>query len=217
MAGAQRVVERGRHFGLDCDNFKFAGVPGGDTADEASATNANKKRIELRSLLFELDTERGLAEQRFELIVSVDGHRAGLRDPSFAGGEGIGVQLAGDDEIGTGRADALDFFGRGRGGQENLCRNTEFACRVRDRYSVIAAGCGNDASRWYFAGKKICEGAASLEGAGVLEKFQFEDEADRIQAEIGRGDFEDRCAANVRPDESFNFDDAVALNTTGAV
>jgi hypothetical protein len=48
----------------------------------------------------------------------VNGHGARLCDPGFAGGEGIRVALANDDEVGTITADALDLFQGDDGGDK---------------------------------------------------------------------------------------------------
>jgi hypothetical protein len=45
----------------------------------------------------------------------------------------------------------------------------------------------------------------------VLQEFQFKDEADRIQAEVGTGDFEDWCAADVGSDDFFGCGDLIAI------
>ncbi len=46
----------------------------------------------------------------------------------------------------------------------------------------------------------------------MLQKFQFEDEADRIQAEVGTGVFEDGRAADVGPDDFFDRGDLFAID-----
>ena len=53
--------------------------------------------------------------------------------------------------------------------------------------------------------------AARFEGAGVLQEFQFKDEADRIQAEVGAGDFENGRAADMRPDDFLHIGDLLAI------
>jgi hypothetical protein len=45
----------------------------------------------------------------------------------------------------------------------------------------------------------------------MLQKFQFKDEADRIQAEVGAGSFEDGRAAHVGPDDFFYCGDLLAI------
>jgi hypothetical protein len=77
---------------------------------------------------------------------------------------------------------------------------------------VVAARCGDDASCGDFPSEQIGKGAARLEGPGVLQEFQFEDETDRIQAEVGAGGFEDRCAAHVGPDDSFDRGNALRID-----
>jgi hypothetical protein len=46
----------------------------------------------------------------------------------------------------------------------------------------------------------------------VLQKFQFEDEADRIQAEVGARNFENGRAAHVGPDDFFNRFDSLGID-----
>ena len=88
----------------------FSGVPGGDAADETAATNGNEQGVEVGALLLEFETDGSLTEQGLELVVGVNGHGAGLRDPGYAGGEGVGVAVADNDEVGATAADALDLF-----------------------------------------------------------------------------------------------------------
>ena len=69
---------------------------------------------------------------------------------------------------------------------------------------MIATGSRDYAGVWDFAREEIGKGAARLERAGVLQEFQFKDEADRIQAEVGARDFEDWRAAHVGADDLFD-------------
>jgi hypothetical protein len=80
-----------------------------------------------------------------------------------------------------------------------------------DGHTVVAAGRCDNARFRDFAGEQIGKRASSLERAGVLQKFQFEDQADRIQAEVGARSFEDGRAAQVRPDDFFNRFDALGI------
>src|SRR6267378_3255819 len=82
---------------------------------------------------------------------------------------------------------------------------------VRDGYAVISARCSDYPGFRNVASEQIGEGAAGLERAGVLQEFQFKDEADRIQAEIGAGDFEYGCAADVESDDFFGCGDLIAI------
>jgi hypothetical protein len=68
---------------------------------------------------------------------------------------------------------------------------------------VIAAGRRDYAGFGDFAREHIGEGAARLKRAGVLQEFQFEVEADRIEAEVGASDGEDWSEADVRADNFF--------------
>ncbi len=142
---------------------------------------------------------------------SVNGHGAGLRGPGFAGGEGICVALADDDEVGATSADALDFFRGSDVGYKNLGGHAQLAGGIGNRDSVVPAGCSDDACFGGFASEQIGKGAAGFERAGVLQKFQFEDEADRIQAEVSAGHHQDGRAAHVGPDDVFDCGDALAV------
>ncbi len=156
-----------------------------------------------------------LTEQGLELIVSVNGHGAGLRGPGFAGGEGICVALADDDEVGATAADAFDFFRGSDVGDKDFRGHAEFAGGIGDGDSVVATGRRDYAGFGDFASEQIGEGAAGFERASVLQQFQFKDEADRIQAEVGAGDFEDGRAAHVGPDDFFDCGDAVCVHLRG--
>src|SRR5712692_11618190 len=207
----QGVCQRRRGFRLDADELDCSGVPGGDAADETAATHGNEQRVEFRILLLEFEADGSLTEQGFELIVSMNGHSAGLRGPGFASGEGIGVALAADDEIRTTAADALDFFRGSDGGYKNFRGHAQLAGGKGDGDSMVATGRGDDARFGNFVSEQIGKGASRFERAGVLQEFQFEDEADRIQSEVGASSFEDRRAAHVGSDDFFDRGDALAI------
>src|ERR1700687_6179366 len=78
LAGFERVHQGGSSFRLHTDNFDTAGVPGGDAADETASADGDEEGIEIGRLLFKFESDSSLAEQRFNLIVSVDSERAGL-------------------------------------------------------------------------------------------------------------------------------------------
>src|SRR4029077_4932652 len=109
----------------------------------------------------------------------MDGHGAGLLGPEFAGGECIGVAITGDDEVCAGTADAFDFLPRRYGREKNLRGDAEFAGGEGYSDAMISAGSGDDAGFGNLPGEQIGESAARLERAGVLQEFQFKDEADR--------------------------------------
>ena len=57
--------------GSHSHDFDSLRIPGGDAADQAATPHGHDKTVELGILLFELEADRGLAEQGFELIVGV--------------------------------------------------------------------------------------------------------------------------------------------------
>ena len=74
--------ERWRRFGLDADEADPTLVPCGHSAEQASATHRDEERIELRSLLLELEPERTLAEQCLRLIEGMYLQRARNGSPA---------------------------------------------------------------------------------------------------------------------------------------
>src|SRR5258708_27993849 len=107
--------------------FFFPAVPGGYAADETAATNGYEQGVEPWALLFEFEADASLAEQSLELVVSVNGHGAGLRGPGFAGGEGISIALADYDEVRATTADALHLFRGSDIGDKHLRGYAQFA------------------------------------------------------------------------------------------
>ena len=97
MARAQGLRERGREFRFDTDDVDTARVPGGDAADKSTATDGDQQSVEVGELLFEFESDRALAEERFDLIVGVNSQSTGFGAPGFAGGEGVSVAFSGDD------------------------------------------------------------------------------------------------------------------------
>src|SRR5260370_2424595 len=134
----------------------------GDAAEEPAATDGDEKRIELRILLLEFEADGSLTEQSFELIVGVNGHGAGLRGPGFAGGEGIGVALAADDEARATSADALDFFRGSDVGYKNLGGPPQLAGGIGEPGSVGSPGCRRGARLGGLASGKLGKSAAGL-------------------------------------------------------
>lgn len=57
-----------------------------------------ERRPSKRLIRFQLQPDRALAEQGFRLVVGVDLHGTRLGGVGFAGGEGVGVALAGRDQ-----------------------------------------------------------------------------------------------------------------------
>src|SRR5579863_6193389 len=72
MSGLQGIVKSRRSLGLDANNFDLIRIPGGDAADEATTADGNQQGIEVGRLLLEFETNRGLAEQSFPLVIGVD-------------------------------------------------------------------------------------------------------------------------------------------------
>ena len=76
MSRRERVGERRRCLRLDPDDFDPASVPGGDAADQAASADGNQQGIDSRVLLFELQSNGSLAEQRLGLIVRMNAKRS---------------------------------------------------------------------------------------------------------------------------------------------
>src|SRR6266478_12576 len=152
-SGAQSIRKSRSGLGLNADEFDLAGIPGGHAADQAAAANGDEQSIESRTLFLEFEADGSLAQQRFDLIVGVNGHGAGLRDPGLAGGQGVGIALSGDYEFRAIAANALDFFRRSHGGNEDFCGNSELAGGEGHRDPVITARSGDHTGSGNFASK----------------------------------------------------------------
>src|SRR5260370_41809147 len=102
--------ESRRGFRLDADQFDFSRIPRSDAPDETAAANGDEQSVQLRALLLEFEADASLTEQGFKLIVGVNAQSAGLRRPSFAGSEGVGIALANDHDARAKLANALDLI-----------------------------------------------------------------------------------------------------------
>ena len=80
---------------------------------------------------------------------------------------------------------------------------------------MIASRGGHHAGWGNRAREEITERAASFERAGMLEKFQFEDQLDRREAEVGAAGFYDGRPSDVRTDKLISRDDAVSGDLGG--
>jgi len=137
----------------------------------------------------------------------MDGERAACRDIGLARGARILIALAADDEVGAVVANALDL---GRGGDarhEDLRRNATPHRGISDGGTVIAARGGGDAGRRHLPQAEIGEGAARLEGAGMLHELELQQERRGGEAEIGGIDGDDRGSPDMRPDDRLGRSD----------
>ena len=103
-AGGQRRMQRRRAFGLQRDDARAPGEPRRDAADQPAAAHADQQRIGHAGLLLDLARQRAGAGQHLRLVVGVGHQRAALALALLAGGEGVGIGRAGDDD---GRAELL--------------------------------------------------------------------------------------------------------------
>jgi hypothetical protein len=106
-------------------------------------------------------------DRRFPRIVATGNSCAAF-------GEGFGVRLSGNDELRSDAADALDLRPRGYLGHEDRCRHAKAVRSECDGRSVVSARGCRDSAVWYVAKQQIGVRSASLEGAGVLQQFEFQ-------------------------------------------
>ena len=186
-------------------------MPRRRASDEPAATDGDEDRVEVGCLLLQLVRDGAGAEQGLDLVVGVHRHRAGGGDPSLAGGERVGVELAFDDELRTVAADLLELGGRGDRGHEDGGADAQPAGRAGHRGAVVAARCGGDAGGGNLPEEQVGERAARLERAGVLAQLELEDQADRrVEAEVVAAGFDDRGAADVGRDPPVDGGEALA-------
>ncbi len=109
--GLERPGECRRQLRLHPDESRarLAGtiVPDGGPADQSAPADGDEKRLQVRRLLLELGRDGAGAEERLDLIVGVHAHRARGRDPAFARGEGVGISVSADHEIGAVASDLV--------------------------------------------------------------------------------------------------------------
>lgn len=114
VAGGQGGVEGWAGVGLDCDDFGAgAGIPGGDSADEAAAAYGNEDVGEVWGVGLEFAADGPLTGEDGVLVVGVNAHRAGSFLIGVARGEGVEVGLALDGDGGAVGADAVELGGGG--------------------------------------------------------------------------------------------------------
>jgi hypothetical protein len=105
-ACVHRAMQRRRQFRLDRDDPDLAGEPRRDAADQSAAADRQQQRIDRRGVGLDLQSDAALAEQGLRLVEGVDGKSAAFVDEAVAGGQRVGVAVAGDDQLGTVAADA---------------------------------------------------------------------------------------------------------------
>ena len=138
------MLQRRRQPGLDAHDLDAALVPGGDAADQPAAADGDQQRVDLGRLPLQLEADAALPQHGLDLVEGVHRERAGLRDIRFAGGQGLGVDLAADRQLRAVAADARDLGRRGDLGDEDAGLVAQAHGRVGHGRAVIAAGCGRD-------------------------------------------------------------------------
>ena len=197
-ARSQGHAERRRQPGLDAHDLDAALVPGGDASDQAAAADRHQQCIDPRRLALQLEADTALAQHGFHLIEGVDRERSGLRNIRLAGGQSFGVDLATDGQLCAVAADARNLGWRGDLGDEDAGLVAQPHGRVRHRRAMIAARCGGDPGCRHFAPEQIGEGAANLEGAGMLSELELQRPRAAGETKVLRLHGQDRCFPDVR-------------------
>ena len=84
LSGLECAGQGGRGFGFDSDDAAAAREPRRDSADQAASADRHQQRVVIRSLLFEFEADRALAQQGLDLLVGMDRQRTRLRHPLLA-------------------------------------------------------------------------------------------------------------------------------------
>ena len=142
----------------------------------------------------------------------MDRHRARLRRPGLACRERIGVAFADNRHLCAAGADAGELGRRGHVRHEDLRRDSQLARRIGDGRTMVAARCGDDASRRHLAQQQIGEGTPCLERPRVLEKFHLDVHRPAGKPEIGKIDGHDRRRPDVGPDSSLDARDPITTD-----
>ena len=195
-ADIEGIGKGGAGFRLDRDHLAAVFEPSERPTDEATSADRDENGIGCEALIFPLKHQGALACHRMRSVIGMDLHRAGFRDICFGGGCGIGIGTGHDDEIGTCALDQGDFGGASDFGDEDAGLVAEGMGGIAHSRAVIAARGGGDSGGRHFGGEERVERTARLEGAGVLEVFEFD--FDFRQA--GKGQAHDRGAAHMRGD-----------------
>ncbi len=169
---------------------------GDDTSEEATATDGNDERIEVRRLFEDLERECALAGDDVEIVERMDGRGAGGH------GECNGVRLRGlkgftvEHHVGAKAAAARDLHSRRGGGHDDSDSDAELRAVVSEAEGVVA-GRGGDNTAGALLGVETEEGmarAALFEGTRALEVVAF-------QPEFHAGNFRE-CRCNEARRES---------------
>ena len=190
------IGKGGAGFRLDRDHLAAVFEPSERPTDEATSADRDENGIGCEALIFPLKHQGALARDSMRCVIGMHLHRAGFGDVGFGGGCGIGIGAGHDNEISARALDQGDLGGACDFGNENAGLVAEGVGGVADGRAVIAARGGGDSGGRHFGGEERVECTARLEGAGVLEVFEFD--FDFRQA--GKGQAHDRGAAHMRGD-----------------
>src|SRR5581483_12435433 len=117
------------------------------------------------------------------LVISVHLQRAGAFSPVLARFQCIRVAFSGDDQLRSQTSDLLLLGGCRDTRNEDLRAHAELASRQSNGDAVITSRSGYDTGRWQLAHQQVCEGAARLEGAAVLQQLELQSQHARRQPE----------------------------------
>ena len=157
-----------RGFRFHADDLDSRVIPGGDAADQPASADRNQHGVDLWRLLFELQTDASLAEQRFRLIIGVHYHRAGLCRPQLARRQRIGISFAGHHQIRSVFPDSFKFRRRRNFRNKNSRRLFQLHCGKRNRRAVIAARGRDHSHLGNLAHQQVGKSASRLERTGML-------------------------------------------------
>ncbi len=144
----------------------------------------------------------------------MDRERPGLGHVFRAGNGGIGVTRAADHHLGAMAANGIDLGLARDLGHEDARGHTEAVGRIGHRRTVIAARSRRHASSGDVLAQERVEGAARLEGAGMLQEFELQ--RDRpVMTEIPPGQIHDRGAADVIADTRMGGADIIGADGQG--
>ena len=172
-------MQSGNSLGFDAHHLRPALCGRRNAAHQPAAAYSNKDGVDVGQFIQQLKAHATGAGHDLGLVVSVAVDRAFFLGETDRSGIGFGVLGAALDHGGTNGIELMDLVCRGRLRDEHGCRDSKLGCGIGIGQAGIATGSHHDAHlRVQLAvllrREQPVEGAACLEGAGVLHVLAFE-------------------------------------------
>ena len=167
----------------------------GDARDQAAATDRHDDRFEVRTVFDDLQADGALAGDDMGIVVGMDEHRAGARDPLLDDGVAIGQRLALEHHLGAEGAGGGDLHEGGVRRHDDGGVDAEALGVPGDGLGMIAGRHGDDAARAFLRAERqhLDQRAALLERGGRLQVLVFDPDVGAGELRQARGGQEGRA------------------------